>query len=780
MDTKMTTPDAAALAAAAWISEVERTKWRLMAMRSRGQSDHSGPTFIRRFIVGAPSGGQLRAIVESYKNSEPLRSVWVDGREYPGPWRILTTIWSRDFLNKENPDRGDATLTLMQDLLLAGEADSYGFGASLSCSEIADVRYVWAAAEVEGLPETSDPGYSYQIAGVRRDDTTGLFDYYVMRVFKKAQELFYESNENVFERVTRLQRQSMQPEDFSPTAAGTPTPGTTIDVDARKNPDCTIDETQTTTVAKTVEAASMSSRDVYKGTESTRTVAVSAPLGRAPEPSGGVIVQNSSQIRKDGKFDVEAQVTTERPVSEAQKSKAVAVKFVTDEQMDVSAAARDLPTDLQIGETVSIEKTPGGIFRNTWKKIRLRLAGLKMGLLFNEDALKKTLEVTAVEAAEPIDTGFSGGGIVKTVRGSLNEAGEWDVTRQQVAEKLIPKTRETTAVTPRAVITDLQAVAAAPEASPGDADIGSSVTNTLTPGMFWETMKRTVRLIFGKIAEGVSETRFKKQTESTEVQASSAGTTSTFSAGRVVSVTSQKNELGGWDKRTTLDVAKRADGVTSVMTASSPYVDTRLTRVVNDTTVPDIPSMTAAQTSVTQLQGVQENEFGLFDHAKVVHTAKPHIEIFEGTFHVVYTKTVKFRNYTKAAAQALLASTKPAGQIMFVSATSDFDLNDFGLVDGQLVLTGLDVSVGDLDWYSQGFTEIANESLSTDKNGKKWLTTTTETGIIQTGSNYQAGIVAYVTGTNPRSGSSFSRMGAYGYSFRKVTDVNIVREAYTE
>ena len=780
MDNNMVSPDAASLAASAWLAEIEKTKWRLLSFRSRGQSDHSGPIFLRRFVCGAPCGGQLRAIVESFKHSAPIATVWVDGTEYKGPWRVASTIWNRDFFSKENYAKGDSTLTLVQDLILASAADEYGFPAQLSCSEIADVRYVWNASVIEGLPTSADPGYTYQIAGVRRDDTTGLFDYYVMRVFKKAQELLYETNETVFEHVTRLQRQAIQPEDFNPVLAGTPVPGTTIDVDARKNADCTIDETQTTTVAKMVESVFSFARDLFKIVASVKTVAVSDVLTEAPEPSGGVMVQNTSELRKDGKYNQEVQTTTERQVEEAQKSKTVDVKFVTDGQMDISAEARDLPTDLQIGETVSIEKTPGGIFRNTWRRIRIRLAGMRLALLFNEDAMKKTFEVTAVEAAEPLDPSFSGGGIVKTVRGSLNEAGAWDVTRQQANEKLVPKTRETVAVNTRAVITDLQAVVAAPASTPGDTEVGSSVTNTLTPGAFWETVRRTIRLLLGRISEGVTENRFKRQTEATEVQAASAGVSLTFVPGSITSINSQKNEAGGWDKRTTLDVAKLADGVKDVMTASSPYIDARLTRVVNDTAIPVIPSMTVAQQSVTQLQGVQENEFGRFEHAKLVLTAKPHIEIFEGTFHVVYTKTVKFRNYTKADAQALLASTKPASRVMFVSASSDFDLNDFGLVDGQLVLTGLDVSVGDLDWYSQGFTEIANEALSTDRTGKQWLTTTTESGIIQTGSNYQAGITAYVTGTNPRAGSSFSRMGAYGYSFRKVTDVNIVKEAYTE
>lgn len=780
MDNNMVSPDAASLAASAWLAEIEKTKWRLLSFRSRGQSDHSGPIFLRRFVCGAPCGGQLRAIVESFKHSDPIATVWVDGTEYKGPWRVASTIWNRDFFSKENYAKGDSTLTLVQDLILASAADEYGFPAQLSCSEIADVRYVWNASVIEGLPESADPGYTYQIAGVRRDDTTGLFDYYVMRVFKKAQELLYETNETVFEHVTRLQRQAIQPDDFNPVLAGTPVPGTTIDVDARKNADCTIDETQTTTVAKMVESVFSFARDLFKIVASVKTVAVSDVLPDAPEPSGGVMVQNTSELRKDGKYNQEVQTTTERRVEEAQKSKTVDVKFVTDGQMDISAEARDLPTDLQIGEMVSIEKTPGGLFRNTWRKIQLRLAGLKMGLLFNEDAMKKTLEVTAVESAEPLDPGFSGGGIVKTVRASLNEAGAWDVARQQVNEKLIPKTRETTAVTPRAVITDLQAVVAAPAALPGDAEVGASVTNTLTPGKFWETAKRTVRLIFGRISEGSSENRFKKQTEATEVQAVSAGTDAPFIQGQVASITSQRNELGGWDKRTTLDVAKRADGVSEVMTASTPYVDSRLTRVVNDTEIPVIASMTNAQTSVTQLQGVQENEYGLFEHARIVHTAKPHIEVFEGTFHVVYTKTVKFRNYTKADAQALLASTTPADRVMFVSATSDFDLNDFGLVDGQLVLTGLDTAAGDLDWYSQAFTEIVSETVVTDKTGKQWLVTVTENGNIVTGSNYQAGLTAYVTGSNPRQGSSFSRMGAYGYSFRKVVSVFTTREVYTE
>ena len=311
---------------------------------------------------------------------------------------------------------------------------------------------------------------------------------------------------------------------------------------------------------KALSDSFMRKEDSSSATAADQVTSVTATLGTR--------VTSTSALQPTGAWEVRTVTETEKEVPEVQKSKAVSVKFVTKEHTDVAGSELALPTDAAIGDTVSIERTATGLFRNTLRQIRLRISGLTLGLLFSEDAFKKTSEQTLTADATPTDPGFVGGGVVVTDRGTLNEAGKWDVSRQTVTEKAVGAAQVTTSATPKALVTETLDIASSVAPPPTAQEIGRTVTSELTPGGLY---RNTVRTMDSQLGRKLNEVRaadvFKDTKDDITIDASPAVGIPAAN-GVITVIRNTLNEAGKWDVSRQTVTEKEVADVTVSHTAT--------------------------------------------------------------------------------------------------------------------------------------------------------------------------------------------------------------------
>ena len=132
--------------------------------------------------------------------------------------------------------------------------------------------------------------------------------------------------------------------------------------------DCTLNAQVKKQVAKPgVTAEESCARDLFSERDSTTVRAEAAKLGHAPAAAGGVVTTHQSQLRPDQKYDNRVNVDTEKPVSAAQESRQEDLFEQQDGITDRNQVAPlgDAPTPAG-GVIVqhSWDKTPGGLYNN--------------------------------------------------------------------------------------------------------------------------------------------------------------------------------------------------------------------------------------------------------------------------------------------------------------------------------------------------------------------------------------------------------------------------------
>jgi hypothetical protein len=132
--------------------------------------------------------------------------------------------------------------------------------------------------------------------------------------------------------------------------------------------DCTLNAQVKKQVAKPgVTAEESCARDLFSERDSTTVRAEAAKLGHAPAAAGGVVTTHQSQLRPDQKYDNRVDVDTEKPVSAAQESRQEDLfeqqDGITDRNQAAPLGAAPTPAGGVIVQH-SWDKTPGGLYNN--------------------------------------------------------------------------------------------------------------------------------------------------------------------------------------------------------------------------------------------------------------------------------------------------------------------------------------------------------------------------------------------------------------------------------
>lgn len=498
----------AALNAKAWIDAAE-SRWRLQILARRTRVTKSGvksiPTRIRRFVEGIP-WAYVKPAMDYLLSKAPYRGAIANGADFGVAYRPTLTVWQRDAqqaaLGSVGRMAGDATYTLVQDLVEADANDVYTVGSSSSCSETVESEYVWDAAEVGELPQ-GGVGVTYQVASVHRNED-GTFDYAIVKRTALTQHagpftvesgpthrVVHELWDNVY-----VGPDGEYLDDAGKPLAGFPEVGTEfIENGVRsvkiasvsENPDCTLKIAVQIEDVFTAVVRELTALDQYKGLREIERSGEREKLPDAPDSHGGVITRHQSKLRPDGSYDNEVHVDTERPVTAALREVSVGRRGV---KVTVKSENQPEPadtSDIGWGGSVRVEKTPGRLFNNTVTTFDRNVAS-KVSESCKSDQYQHVHSTT--KGADSVATGHAswGGGHFRTVEANMDDDGAILRTDRDDFERTVLQANFgyriglTGAVVTRKDVATAERVPSESQVTFGTQDVGTRKEFEKTPG----------------------------------------------------------------------------------------------------------------------------------------------------------------------------------------------------------------------------------------------------------------------------------------------------------
>lgn len=589
-----------------WVQGAE-ARWHLSKVVQRAARPDGSllPVQITRFLDGCPDN-LLDAVTRYLNASATYPSVMMDGKFFEGPFLSSGVTIARDPNNK-NPT---SAVMLIQVLRLntagLGEGDSAVDG--VSCTEQSSTEYRYNASALEVLPP-AEPGVTRNLGQVRRDEATGLYNYEIVTRTKQVQEFGeFVENSTAFETVTRSIRRNLSPVGFNMSAAVVTTPGTTIDVDADKNPDCSVNETQRKTVAKTnVTMQIVMSENALTTEDETRTSA-SLTIPGAVGPSGGTVTTVTAEKRKDNLHNVALRQETEKQQLIASSS-AETLHQRTVETSIVDQAQR--PSANRVGEQISAELTRFGNFRNVMRTVTAMARGL-FEVRKSVTAYKTTQSSLSSVTGKPaeLQPGVSGvGGIVRTRSLQLQDgAGNvWRVEDGVETDKSVENAAVQKSATVKEIVEEVTDTGAAVSTTDEitAATPGQTRSSKLTPSGVYENTRRIITTILGVIFErGVSDSYMRHGTSEQETAAAPVtDAVAAIGTSKVVTNTQQPN--GTWEVRTQVDTEKLVETGTT-KSLSLRGVVTEEARVAAAPSNVGLDSANLSQVGVTEVNARSE------------------------------------------------------------------------------------------------------------------------------------------------------------------------------
>lgn len=386
------------------------------------------------------------------------------------------------------------------------DADADGpYAVENGCAYKSTNEFHWDVEELPTLPASSS-GVEYSMRGVTRDRETGLFSCVIEKRERVQQDVAeYLSAQTVFEKRSVEQHLGVKADKVATAGkAASAGGGTLVTRRITKNADCTSDVTNETTEETAVEGAATSTHVSLTGT-TTRTVnrnmkdkasdeglGVGESVENAKTDGGrwnqtivkvdrektldvldtcqktafehshgkvtvqgkkpdavdvdaaadGKVQKKTVRLTEDGSYRVEDETTEETAVAGAVVEKRKTVSGVTTTTLDRNQVVAAETSGLAVGESVRVEKTPGGLYNNTKTKTEATDATLQTACE-RSAGVHTDIEVKNEAKASSGDIEKPAANVVKRKSSRLNENGTYDnETRTTTYEKV-----ETTATT---------------------------------------------------------------------------------------------------------------------------------------------------------------------------------------------------------------------------------------------------------------------------------------------------------------------------------------------
>lgn len=580
----------------------ENLVWRLEVLQHRCRYNlKTGaykqlPTRIRRFANARPTD-LVAAVIDELVKMAPYKGVVFCGEDDSDlSYRPTTTSIRKDDSLKTGSR--DATYTIIQDLLLDGETDTYLGSDGSSCSQVSSVEYYWDEADVAACPD-AEQGVVYQVADVSRDRETDLFSFKI----RKTQAV----TQHVAEYVTECSDDSQKTVETWDNVYGEqgaftfdsvihggeaielPEPcesaqGTLVHVEVAQNPDCTFKVAVTRVTSKTDDAEFLRYRDQFQIRTSDLYKNQAESLSKeGVEYGDGVKTTYKSSSNPDGTFNNEISTETERPVPSAVTGAKRTLRGLVTTTVNKNQAEPASLTGLAVGSEVRNERTPGGLYDVTLVTTSNQSVGT-IAAMCQKTSFEHTDEWTENQSSKPsTEVRWASGGLMYSKSARRTEEGTWDLTVRSTQELgytgAVVETRRT-AVGTVTTVTDRNQ--RSPLSSAGLA-VGESVRSEVTPGGLFNLQRTRVSVSETMQQSGCEDSGGVSHTDRTvHNQKTMRSNHASARPNTVVRTSSRLTEFGTYDNETSTTTFTPTS---RTVTGGSMHAVTELTTGVNQTSV---------------------------------------------------------------------------------------------------------------------------------------------------------------------------------------------------
>ena len=505
------------------------------------------------------------AMIEYLQGQTGITSIQLHGKriELGGEWKAVRAWYeTRD---GDTSETNKLKRVRICQALVKNLGDAGGDGPYMvekGCMYKVSHTFHWNADALPSLPESSS-GVNYQIQAVTRDDETGLWNCVVEKRERVQQNIAeYTTEKTAFE--TKTEEQHLGVKQGSVASAGKKASvggGKMIKRKVRKNEDCT-----SNVVNETVKE----------------------------EEARGAVTETEARLRG----------TVETTVNRNMPSKAS-------------------ESGLDIGESVRNEKTPGGLWNQTIRKVKAAAAGM-VRFVCEKTVFRHThTKVTNVKD-NPGESHVeqAGGGVIREREVQRTEEGTYDVTEKETKDIAAPEAVTETSVLLDGTVRRTVNRNMPSKASESDLDIGDRVTNEKTESGLWnQTIEKATPTPTGTIEETCEQTALvhtHAETEGVGGGTMPAAAAPNGGNGIVKVRRVRKTERGAWNVTDETRTAKPLERELHETGSEERKVEAKVFR--NQKDPPEIPKETNVETEVAG----SLNEFGLLDGTarKITHMPK--------------------------------------------------------------------------------------------------------------------------------------------------------------
>jgi hypothetical protein len=458
---------------------------------------------LRRFVEGVP-WAFVKPALDYLLSLSPYSGVIANGVDFGVAYRPTLTLWQRDAQSAALGGRGDATYTLIQDLVETSSDDLYTVGTSSSCTETVETEYVWDATGVEDIPQGS-VGVTYQVAAVHRNED-GTFNYALVKRVALTQHLPESVTEdNAVRRVSVETWDNVYPGpgggylDETGDALAVPSPGATAGVEVKQpqisvNPDCTVKIQVVREVSKTAKIRESTAKTIFESNREEGLSGQKKPLPEAPPAGDGCVKTHESQLQPDGSYATTEKAMQEIAVDDAEVEVTRGRRGTRTSKTHRNKTSAPSTSELPVGRTVKYRKTPGGRYDITESNLDVRVSST-VGSGCHRDRFKHidtTLKASTDATVDHVSGGSDGKIVSKDA--TMDDEGFVTVTTKTEQERTVTGAEVAHQVTLDGCVKITKDHSTASRPSPlvfsRDA-IGKSTQSVVTPGGRYTNETRT-------------------------------------------------------------------------------------------------------------------------------------------------------------------------------------------------------------------------------------------------------------------------------------------------
>ena len=490
---------------------------------------------------------ELKLVIEHLRTQTGVESFTLHGKAVSWQGRTWEAVdaWFRTEPGETFAGTTSRKVRIYQTLLRDDYNSEDQIVVEDGCQYKVEHTFYWDVGELPEVP-ASTSGVTHTLTGVTRDRETERYSC-VLETRTRIEQTIdeYATRKTAFETATEEVHLGVRGETDQGGKAAAVTPGKIVTRRVTKNADCTHDVQNTTTESQSVEGASVRNEELLRGTRTTtRNVNMSeqAPaenlgpgdsvlnemtedkrwnqtivrftrhvlgfirractqtifehsdstttnVGEQPEfdhvvEAGGGIVREKSVTRmEEGGFDIIERTTEEKGVTDASETVSATLTGVTRSVTHRNQPSPASTAGLDIGESVTNEKTPGGLWNVTIRS-RVRAVLHKIGEACAKTVFQHTHSTTTIEGEDP---GFdhvaeAGDGVTIDKRVTRTADGDYQVSEEKTTEKPVASVAVEYAKTLRGTQTSVTHKNQ-PDALTGDGlEVGERRSSRMTPG----------------------------------------------------------------------------------------------------------------------------------------------------------------------------------------------------------------------------------------------------------------------------------------------------------